>query len=447
MTKEAFITAVRDAGIVGEGGAGFPAHVKYAASADTVIANGCECEPLLHTDLHHMAHHAQEIARALAGLASVTGAQRGIFALKSKQRALIPLVREACGMFGLEMALLEDFYPAGDEQILVRELTGRSVPPLGIPLHVGCIVANVGTLVAVDAAVQHGRPVTHKSLTVTGEVQRPGIVRAPLGVAMGECLAAAGGSLVKDAVFILGGPMMGRVIVGEEALGQEVVTKTSGGLIVLPRGHPLHLNAVQTAESMRRRAAAACIQCRTCSDLCPRMLIGHPFETHKVMRAFGSGAETESEAGKLAHLCCECGVCEHYACPMQLSPRRINQAVKAALRAANAAYDGSRELREELGAWRALRKIPVQRLAARLGIARYMHLETPDLGEPVPATVRIPLRQHIGAPAEALIKPGDRVRAGQRIGGIPEKGLGASIHASVDGTVTAVDSAVTIKAE
>jgi Na+-translocating ferredoxin:NAD+ oxidoreductase RnfC subunit len=394
-----------------------------------------------------MEHHAQGIARALAGLASATGARRGIFALKDKQRALIPLVREACAMFGLEMALLEDFYPAGDEQILVRELLGRSAPPLGIPLHVGCIVTNVGTLVAVDAAVQHGRPVTHKSLTVTGEVQRPGIVRAPLGAAMSECLAAAGGALVKDAVYILGGPMMGRVIVGEEALGQEVVTKTSGGLIVLPSGHPLHLNAAQAVESMRRRAASACIQCRFCSDLCPRMLIGHPFETHKVMRAFGSGAELRSEAGKLAHLCCECGLCEQYACPMQLSPRRINQAVKAALRSANTAYDGSRELREELTVWRAFRKVPVQRLAARIGIARYMHLKTQDLGDLAPVTVHIPLRQHIGAPAEALVKPGDKVRTGQCIGGIPEKGLGARIHASVDGTVTAVDSAVTIKAE
>jgi Na+-translocating ferredoxin:NAD+ oxidoreductase RnfC subunit len=165
------------------------------------------------------------------------------------------------------------------------------------------------------------------------------------------------------------------------------------------------------------------------------------------MRAFGSSAELGSEAGKLAHLCCECGVCEHYACPMQLAPRRINQAVKAALRAANTAYDGSRELREQQGVWRDFRKIPVPRLVARLGLARYLHMETPDLGEATPATVRIPLRQHIGAPAEALIKPGDRVRTGQCIGGIPEKGLGARIHASVDGTVTAEDSAGTIKAE
>jgi biotin carboxyl carrier protein len=131
---------------------------------------------------------------------------------------------------------------------------------------------------------------------------------------------------------------------------------------------------------------------------------------------------------------------------MQLSPRRVNQAVKAALRAANATYDGSRELREEQSAWRDLRRVPVGRLAARLGIGRYMHRETPDLGSLAPGTVRIPLRQHIGAPALALIKPGDKVRAGQCIGEIPEQGLGARVHASVDGTVTAVDNAVTIKA-
>jgi len=113
MTKDAFIAAVRDAGIVGAGGAGFPAHVKYAAEADTVIANGCECEPLLHTDQHHMAHGAQAIARALAGLASATGAKRGIFALKSKQREVIPLVREACAPSGLRWPCWMIFIPPG----------------------------------------------------------------------------------------------------------------------------------------------------------------------------------------------------------------------------------------------------------------------------------------------------------------------------------------------
>ncbi|MDR2054867.1 MAG: SLBB domain-containing protein [Desulfovibrio sp.] len=446
MDRVQFIEAVRAAGVVGEGGAGFPAHVKYAGSADTVIANGCECEPLLHTDRHHMERDARAAAGALAELKRASGAGRGIFALKKKQTRAIPQVREACGDFGLEMALLEDFYPAGDEQILVRELTGRSVPALGIPLQAGCMVANVGTLVSVDAALR-GASVTHKTLTVTGEVRQPGIVRVPVGTSMDECLAAAGGALVADPVFILGGPMMGRLVENEATLKKEHVAKTDGGLIALPRGHCLHLNASQNVERMRRRAAAACIQCRFCSDLCPRMLIGQPFETHRVMRVFGAGAEMESEAGRKAHLCSGCGVCEHYACPMRLSPRRVNQAIKQALNNAKILYDGPRGTKEEQTRPREYRKIPLSRLASRLGVSRYMGLETPDLGTLKPDVIRVPLGRHIGAPALPLVLPGQKVRSGECIGEIPEKSLGARAHAGINGVVVSVDDAVTIRSE
>ena len=137
MDKQAFIAAVKAAGIVGEGGAGFPAHVKYAADADTVIANGCECEPLLHTDQHHMLHHANEIVRAFSELMQATGAKRGVIALKKKYKEATKILTDAIGNRPIELALLPNFYPAGDEQTLVREVTGRSVPPLGLPLMVG----------------------------------------------------------------------------------------------------------------------------------------------------------------------------------------------------------------------------------------------------------------------------------------------------------------------
>lgn len=445
MDKQAFIAAVRAAGIVGEGGAGFPAHVKYAAEADTVIANGCECEPLLHTDQHHMLHHARDIVRALDELKQAVGARRAVIGLKRKYKEATNILAEAIRAAGssIELALLDNFYPAGDEQTLVREVTGRSVPPLGLPLQVGAVVANVGTLVSVARALD-GAPLTRKTLTVTGEVQKPGLVGAPVGAPMTACLEAAGGARVKDPVFILGGPMMGRIVDSLEKLAAEVVTKTSGGLIVLPRGHYLHRNATLPVEHMRRRAAAACIQCRSCSDLCPRHLLGHPFETHRVMRAFGAGMETESENGKLALLCCDCGVCEHVACPMGLSPRRINQAVKAELRAASVSYDGSREVNEDYTRWRESRRVAVPRLVARIGVARYMDLPMNDLGEIDPAEVRIPLRQHIGAPAQAVVKAGDHVAAGDVIGEIPDKALGARIHASIAGSVRSVGDAVII---
>jgi Na+-translocating ferredoxin:NAD+ oxidoreductase RnfC subunit len=233
----------------------------------------------------------------------------------------------------------------------------------------------------------------------------------------------------------------------EAALKKEHVAKTDGGLIALPRGHCLHLNASQNVERMRRRAAAACIQCRFCSDLCPRMLTGQPFETHRVMRVFGAGAEMESEAGRKAHLCSGCGVCEHYACPMGLSPRRVNQAIKQALSRAKIPYDGPREIKEEQTHPREHRKIPLSRLASRLGISRYMNLETPDLGTLKPDVIRVSLGRHIGAPALPLVLPGQHVRAGECVGEIPEKSLGARAHAGINGVVVSVDDAVTIRSE
>lgn len=443
MNKTAFIETVRKAGIVGEGGAGFPAHVKYAAAADTLIANGCECEPLLRTDHHSMRHHGADIGRAMLALGDAVGASRRVLGLKKKHADLIARLRETLAAFSVELFLLDDFYPAGDEQILVREITGRSVPPLGIPLNVGALVANVGTLADVDAALR-GIPLTDKTLTVTGEAGAPGIVRAPLGAPLTDCLAACGGALPANPVFVLGGPMMGRVVEGTDALAREPVTKLTGGLIVLPSGHPLHRNATLSLAVMRRRAASACIQCRACSDLCPRTCIGHPFETHRVMRAFAAGKEL-SEAGSQAALCCECGVCEQYACPMGMSPRRINQAVKAAMRGASMQYSGARELRESAAAAREFRKIPLPRLAARLGIAPYLAVPTPWRGELAPKRVDIPLRQHIGVPSAPAVRPGAMVRKGDCIGEIPEGALGARVHASIAGRVIAVGESVAIE--
>ncbi len=436
MSKQDFIEAVRAAGIVGEGGAGFPAHVKYAAEAETVIANGCECEPLLHTDQHVMRHESAALVRGLRALADAANAGRVVLALKAKHKELVAHLREAVANSGIELFLLDNFYPAGDEQVLAREITGQSVPPLGIPLQIKAMVANVGTLVKVDAALQ-GRPVTHKLMTVTGEVARPGVINAPLGASLAECLAACGGAVVKNPVFIAGGPMMGRFIGGPQELAGETVVKTGGGLIVLPSGHYLHRNAVLKKESMRRRSASACIQCRTCSDLCPRYLIGHPFETHKVMRAFGAGSELEN--ADIAMLCCECGVCEHFACPMELSPRRINQAVKEVLRENGKKYEGTREIMAHNQEWRSYRKVPVERLASKIGIDRYMHLNTPYIGELAPVSVSVPLRQHIGGPAVPVVREGDALKCGDLLAEAPQTGLGARVHTGISGLVGKVD--------
>ncbi len=443
MEPDTLIRLVRQAGVVGEGGAGFPAHRKYDTRVDTVIANGCECEPLLHSDQYLMAHHAPEIVQALQTLVQTCGAQRGVVAIKRKYdqaaRALAPLLEEA----GLELARLDDFYPAGDEQVLVYEVTGHSIPPLGLPLEVGALVANVGTLYSVHNALA-GRPVTHKLVTITGEVARPGLLRVPVGTRVSECLQACGGLTMPEAVVILGGPMMGRLLAEPGELERAVITKTTGGVIALPRGHYLEQMATRPLEVMRRQAAAACIQCRYCTELCPRHLIGHDFAPHQVMRAFASG-HPEASGLEQAALCSECGLCELFSCPMRLSPRRINAALKAGLRQQGRSYQGPRRLRPEQSRLRGFRKIPVSRLALKTAIAGYLDLHPPFAGELEPEAVDIPLGQHIGVPAQATVKVGDRVEAGDCIGEIPPRALGARVHASIPGRVTAVGPSVSIQ--
>jgi len=323
MDKDKLIDAVRNAGVVGEGGAGFPAHVKYAATAETVIANGCECEPLVYSDQHIMARQADKIVRGVMAVKEATGAGRAVVAIKRKYTRAAEALSEAMAGGGMELFQLDNFYPAGDEQILVYEITGRTIPPLGLPKEVGALVANVGTLSSVSDALD-GRPVTHKIVTVTGEVARPSVLRVPVGTPVTDLIDRCGPVTADDPVVMLGGPMMGRFVDGPEALQAAVITKTLGGVIVLPRGHYLHQAATLPVEEIQKRARTACIQCRYCTDLCPRFLIGHGFETHKVMRAFSGVAEVAADALQAA-MCCECGICELFACPMHLSPRRINQ--------------------------------------------------------------------------------------------------------------------------
>ena len=160
--------AVRLAGVVGAGGAGFPTHVKLQASVDTVIANGAECEPLLACDKAAMQHHAELVLRGLSLVREATGADRAVVALKSRKAAILEPLRRAAEAVGAEVRLLDDVYPAGDEQVLVHEVTGRIVPESGLPLQVGCVVGNVITLMWVARAVDQGAAVTERRRHLRG---------------------------------------------------------------------------------------------------------------------------------------------------------------------------------------------------------------------------------------------------------------------------------------
>jgi Na+-translocating ferredoxin:NAD+ oxidoreductase RnfC subunit len=443
MKKAFLLQRVREAGVVGEGGAGFPVHVKYDAQVETVIANGCECEPLLYTDQHIMLRHAGEIVAALKAVMAAMSAGRGIVAIKRKYSGVAARMEAAVAGSGIVLAQLDNFYPAGDEHVLVHELLGRSIPPLGLPKDVGAVVSNVGTLYSVNRAMD-GQPMTHRVVTVTGEVARPRVLTVPVGTAAADCIDACGGPTVSDPVYVLGGPMMGRFVGDPEEMRRTVITKTGGGLIVLPRGHYLHRMATLSVHEMQKQAGAACIQCRYCTDLCPRHNIGHGFETHRVMRAFGGGVDTAMGVLQAA-MCSECGVCELFACPMRLSPRRINAMFKDKFKQEGLKYEGPCEIVGSQSILNSFRKVPTTRLAIKLDLLKYMDIHPEDGGELTPVSVRIPLQQHTGAPAVARVRAGDAVKAGDLIGEIPEGALGARIHASLTGKVTDVGSAISIK--
>ncbi len=440
------ISTIWNAGIVGEGGAGFPTHIKVNAKVDTVIANGCECEPLIHTDQYIMEKHAQDIAAALETVREHAKAERAIIGLKKKYTQIIKTFEEIIMDYpNIELCLLDNTYPAGDEHILVFEATGRSIPPTGIPLHVSCLVLNVGTLASIYKAYKEGRAITEKVVTITGAVKEPAILTVPIGTSVEETIQYCGGSLIEDNVYILGGPMMGRFIEKPEDKQATVITKTLGAVILIKKDSFLHEYASLTAQEVSRNAKL-CIQCRLCTELCPRYLIGHPLYPHKIMQAIAHNNEDPAVL-KSALLCCGCGICELYSCPMYLSPRAVNFVAKDKLRAQGYLYpQEDKKIYNEHIEQREHRLLPTSRLNMRIDVEKYMNHHIFDKGFYKPQYVNIPLSQHIGEPAEAIVKVGDKVQKGDIIGKIPMDKMGAQIHASIDGEVISVASSIKIKA-
>lgn len=483
LAPEEITARVRDAGVVGAGGAGFPTHVKLSARAETVIVNGAECEPLLNVDQYLLARHAREVFGGLVAALVATGAKEGIVALKGKHRELLAELTTAAASWQAELPgpvrihSLPDVYPAGDEHVLVHEVTGKVVPPAGIPLAVGVVVMNVETAVNVARALIERKPVTHTWLTVAGEVDRPGVYRVPVGVSIGDVLAAAGaaerlggGGGQGDSGWdvIVGGPMMGTLADDYGA----PVTKLTKGLLVLPVGNRVIRAARQPLRQAVRQAAAVCCSCRACTDSCPRYLLGHPLEPHRLMAATAGRLEPDLGLVQNALLCSECGLCEQWACPMGLSPRRVNREFKRLLRERGIRWNASQaamavsavsagpasngppasvpaEWRERSG--RAYRQVPSARLVMRLGLARWAKemaqfsedpKNLPEAAEITPrltsGSIRIPLQQHAGQPAQAVVAVGQEVEVGSVVGEAPHGGLGARVHSGVSGRVAAV---------
>lgn len=420
-------------GIVGAGGAGFPTYAKLDERAETIILNCAECEPLLRLHRQLLEKHAREIVETFHIIGQAVGAKDIVIGIKKAYKKTIEALNECIGDYEeVRLGLLDEVYPAGDEVVLIYEVTGKVVKPGGLPIESGVAVFNVETVYNVYRALKQNTPVVDKLVSVVAEVNHPVTVRVPIGCTIEEVVAMAGGVTTPNAVYFVGGPMMGNI-----GTGAQTVTKTTNAVLVLPENHLIIQKKKRKASIDLKRAAASCCQCTMCTDLCPRSRLGHPIEPHKFMQAATCKDMQKTEVFINTMFCSSCGLCEMYSCMQSLSPRSLMAEYKAGLRA-NGIKPPQGVVPRPVGPEREYRKVPMERLMARLDLTKY-DKEAPLKDDVVDIKrVKITLSQHIGAPASAVVKTGDKVEVGQVIAE-PGKGLSVGIHASISGIVTEVN--------
>lgn len=247
---------IQENGVVGAGGAGFPTYVKIDERANTILMNCAECEPLLKLHRQLLEKHAYEIMKTFHMIAETVGAKEAIIGVKKSYKDTVAALNQYIGDFPeMRLALLEEVYPMGDEIVLIYEATGRVVRPGGLPIEEGVAVFNVETIYNIYRAVEKKQPVTDKLVSVVAEVEHPVTVRVPLGTPLSEVVALAGKTTTKDAVYFVGGPMMGNI-----GTGSQPVTKTTNAVLVLPNDHTIVQKKIRKSSIDLKRAASICCQ-------------------------------------------------------------------------------------------------------------------------------------------------------------------------------------------
>ena len=292
------IGKIKDAGIVGMGGATFPAHVKLSIpdgkKADFLIINGVECEPYLTADHRLMLEKSAELIVGIKILMKAINVDKAYIGIEANKPDAISKLTDLCkNEQGIEVVPLKLKYPQGGEKQLINAISGREVPSGKLPIDAGAVVQNVGTAFAVYEAVQKNKPLIERIVTVTGKtVREPSNFRARIGTPVADLIAAAGGDLEASGKVISGGPMMGKAMTNLES----TVTKGTSGLLLM------------AADESERAAAGPCIRCAKCVDACPMGL-----EPYLLMQYSQRQMWAEDEANHIMD-CIECGCCI-FSCP------------------------------------------------------------------------------------------------------------------------------------
>ena len=298
--RQTITDAIAKAGIVGLGGAAFPSHVKYTPNdekpIDTVLINGCECEPYLTPDYRVMLECAPAVIAGALLAGRAAGARTIIIGVEDNKPGAVKVLQEASQGTDVKIAVLKTKYPQGSEKQLIMAVLKREVPMGGLPLDVGVAVSNVGTATAIARAVLRGKPLTHRVVSVTGSgIRNPKNLLVPVGISYRELIDYCGGLKEDAARIISGGPMMGFAFANLDA----PITKGTSAMTVL------------TAGDVRKADETACIRCGRCVDVCPMNLV--PTKIALASRA------KDVNLTQAYHImgCFECGSCA-FTCPASI---------------------------------------------------------------------------------------------------------------------------------
>ncbi len=301
-TKDSILNAIKAAGIVGMGGAGFPTHVKLAPKnpddIEYIIVNGAECEPYLTSDYRRMMESPKDIVEGLDIVLSMFKNAVGIIAVEdNKIDAIINLRSFIKGYDRISIKTLFTKYPQGGERTLIKAVTGREINSKMLPADVNCIVSNIDTFCAINNAVKNGQPLTKRIVTLSGDaLNTPCNLEVPIGTSISQLIEEAGGFKDTPEKIIMGGPMMGTSIYDIET----PVTKGTSAILCMSK------------DEVAKYEPSNCINCGRCSSVCPSQVIPSRIAKH-------ANHGNEEEFIKMNGLeCCECGCCS-YICPAKIN--------------------------------------------------------------------------------------------------------------------------------